>query len=151
MEIREYRESDLGDVVKLFYDTVHNVNIRDYTSEQVDAWATGYVDMVVWNTSFKEHYTLVACEGPVIIGFGDIDANGYLDRLYVHHKYQRRGVASALCDILEFAVDAEKIVVHASVTAKPFFERRGYKVLRKQLVDRMGVMLPNYLMVLTKR
>ena len=87
----------------------------------------------------------------MIIGFGDIDANGYLDRLYVHHKYQRRGVASALCDILEFAVDAEKIVVHASVTAKPFFERRGYKVLRKQLVDRMGVMLPNYLMVLTKR
>ena len=39
MIIREYRKEDLGEVMQLFYDTVHTVNRRDYTEEQVNAWA----------------------------------------------------------------------------------------------------------------
>lgn len=29
------------------------------------------------------------------VGFADMDADGYLDRLYVHKGYQGRGVAAA--------------------------------------------------------
>ena len=41
-------------------------------------------------------------------GFADMDADGYLDRLYVHKDYQGRGVATALCDALEQAAQANK-------------------------------------------
>ena len=45
MLIREYQSSDCKELAELFYDTVHRVNGRDYTKEQVDVWAKGQVDL----------------------------------------------------------------------------------------------------------
>lgn len=146
MMIRKYQASDCEETAELFYDTVHNVNARDYTKEQLDAWATGKLDFVQWDLSLQGHYSIVAVEDERIIGFGDIDETGYLDRLYVHKDYQRQGVASALCDQLEQAFVVEKIVTHASITARPFFENRGYEVVRAQEVIRGECSLTNYLM-----
>ena len=82
-----------------------------------------------------------------LAGFGDLDpAAGYLDRLYVGRAFQRRGVASALCDALEGAARSHPITTHASRTARPFFERRGYRVIRAQQVERRGVQLENFVM-----
>ncbi len=36
--------------------------------------------------------------------------------------------------------------VHASLTARPFFEARGYEVIRDQRVLRRGVILTNFVM-----
>lgn len=93
----------------------------------------------------------MAVNGDVIIGFGDIDDSGYLDRLYVHHDYQRRGVATLICTKLESMIDANlTIMTHASITAKPFFENRGYKVVKEQIVERNGVSLKNFIMKLDR-
>lgn len=146
MIIRRYQASDCEETAELFYDTVHCVNVGDYTKEQLDAWATGELDLAQWDLSFREHYSIVAVEDEMIIGFGDIAQTGYLDRLYVHKDYQRQGVASALCDQLEQAFAIEKIVTHASITARPFFENRGYEVVKAQQVIRENCTLTNYLM-----
>lgn len=145
MVIRAYQTSDCGELAELFYHTVHTVNAKDYTKEQLDAWATGTVDLEKWNQSFEEHYSLVAVDDEMIIGFGDIEKTGYLGRLFVHPDYQRKGVATAICNQLEQAVQ-EKIVTHASITARPFFEKRGYKVVKKQQVERQGSFLTNFIM-----
>ncbi len=145
MIIREYQPSDCRELAELFYHTVHTVNAKDYTKEQLDAWATGHVDLEKWNTSFQEHYSIVALDDNTIIGFGDMDQTGYLDRLYVHADYQGRRIATALCDQLEQTVPG-KIVTHASITAKPFFEKRGYRVIKEQQVERQGVFLTNFVM-----
>lgn len=145
MNLREYQTKDCKEIIKLFYDTVHNVNAKDYTKEQLDVWATGKADLETWNRSLLEHYSLVVLENSIIVGFGDIDKFGYLDRLYVHKDYQRKGVASAICNKLEQTVKG-KIVTHASITARPFFENRGYKVIKEQQVERQGVVLKNFVM-----
>ena len=88
---------------------------------------------------------MVAVEDGIIVGFGDMDASGYLDRLYVHRAYQGQGIASAICDRLEGRIPG-KIVTHASLTARPFFEKRGYRVVREQQVERRGVKLTNFVM-----
>ena len=108
-------------------------------------WATGTVDLKEWDKSFTEHYTIVAIDNNIIVGFGDIDKTGYLDRLYVHADYQGKGVATAICNRLEQAVQG-KITTHASITAKPFFEKRGYKVVKEQQVERQGIYLINFCM-----
>ena len=147
MWIRRYEPEDLGQIMALFYDTVHAVNAADYAPEQLDAWADGAPDLDRWNGSLLAHHSLVAVEGrDLIVGFGDIDGMGYLDRLYVHKDRQGLGIATALCDRLERAVDAPVITTHASITARPFFERRGYRVLREQQVERHGVQMTNYVM-----
>ena len=145
MRIRAYQSKDCAALAALFYNTVHTVNARDYTQAQLDVWAPGHVDLAAWNRSFLAHNTFVAELDGVIAGFGDIDETGYLDRLYVHKDYQRRGVAAALCDAMERTAPG-KIVTHASITARPFFEGRGYTVVRTQQVERQGVLLTNYVM-----
>lgn len=146
MTIRTYQPEDCPILAALFYDTVHSVCAGDYTREQLDAWATGQVDMEDWNRSFLAHHTVVAEIDGVVAGFGDMDETGYLDRLYVHRAYQRRGVATAICDALEGAIPAAGYTTHASITARPFFARRGYRVVREQQVIRFGKALTNFVM-----
>lgn len=145
MELRRYQQSDCEELTELFYNTVHTVNAKDYTKEQLDVWATGQADLAKWNQSLQEHYSVVAVENGVIVGFGDIDKTGYLDRLYVHADYQGREIATAICNQLERAVQGD-ITTHASITAKPFFEKRGYKVVKEQQVERQGILLANFVM-----
>lgn len=146
MFLRNYVLSDIEDVVKLFCDTVRSVNASDYTRKQIAAWAPLDIDVREWQASFSGRYALVAVENGVLVGFGDIDETGYLDRLYVHKDHQREGIATALCEKLERAVTGRRIRVHASITARPFFEKRGYRVLKEQKVKRHGVFLTNFIM-----
>lgn len=145
MLIREYQAADCKELAALFYQTVHTVNAKDYTEKQLNAWADGTVDLEAWDESFQEHYSVVAVEDKIIVGFGDIDKTGYLDRLYVHKDYQGKGIAAAICDKLERGF-SEKLVTHASITARPFFEKRGYQVVKEQQVERHGILLTNYVM-----
>lgn len=147
--LRDYRPGDLDALERLFYETVHTVNAADYPPEQLDAWAPGKIDREQWNRTLAEHYTRIAEAGGEIVGFGDLAADGYLDRLYVHREFQRCGVAAAICDALEAEarrLEAPAVRTHASITARPFFEKRGYRVLREQQVERTGVTLVNFVM-----
>jgi len=146
MLIRRYEPSYYKDLAELFYNTVHSINAKDYTEEQLNVWSTGAVDLEKWNKSLLENFTVIAIENNIIFGFGDIDKSGYLDRLYVHKDYQNKGIATAICDVLEKAFDVDKISTQASITAKYFFEKRGYKVVKEQKVERKGVLLTNYVM-----
>ncbi|HIS46060.1 MAG TPA: GNAT family N-acetyltransferase [Candidatus Scybalocola faecigallinarum] len=145
MEIRQYKQSDCKEMADLFYNTVHTINAKDYTKEQIDVWATGQVDLEKWNQSFQEHFTVVAVDYETIVGFGDIDKTGYLDRLYIHADYQGKGIATMICDQLEQEVQGS-IITHASITARPFFEKRGFKVIKEQSVERQGIFLTNFVM-----
>lgn len=149
MLIREYETSDCKAITELFYHTVHTVNAKDYTKEQLDVWATEQVDVEKWNESLQEHFSVVAVEDGIIVGFGDIDQTGYLDRLFVHASYQRNGIATAICNRLEQAVPGD-MTAHVSITAKPFFEKRGYQLVKKQQVERQGIFLTNYVMIYKK-
>ena len=146
MELRPYESGDCPAMERLFCDTVHAVCRRDYAPEQLDAWAPGEVDREVWDRSCLAHHTLVAVEDGEIVGFGDMDESGYLDRLYVRWDRQGRGIATALCGALEAACPVRPLRTHASLTARPFFEKRGYRVLRRQTVVRRGVSLDNFVM-----
>ncbi|HHU27901.1 TPA: GNAT family N-acetyltransferase [bacterium] len=146
MIIRKYRETDINEIAKLFYNTVHDVNRSDYSEEQLNAWASGNVNLESWNNSFLKNHTFVVEINGIITGFGDITTDGYLNMLYIHKNYQRQGIATAICNELEKSINVNKISVHASITAKGFFEKKGYKVVKSQKVKRKGVYLKNYLM-----
>ncbi|MBA4699493.1 MAG: GNAT family N-acetyltransferase [Ruminococcus sp.] len=144
--LRKYSEEDLNEIADLFYNTVHFINIRDYSLSQVNVWADGKIDFDKWNRSFLKHYSIVALKHDAIVGFGDIDKTHYLDRLFVHKDYQGQGIASAICNELEKHAAGHQVTVHASITAKGFFENKGYRVLKEQQVERSGILLKNYVM-----
>lgn len=144
--IRPYQKEDLSQILKLFYETVHQINAKDYTKEQLDVWADGKANKEVWNEHLTQNNTIVYVRCGEIIGFADMEKNGYLDHLFVHKDYQHVGIATKLCDQLEKQSDAEIFSTHASITAKPFFLNRGYQVVKEQQVERKGILLTNYIM-----
>lgn len=81
-----------------------------------------------------------------MVGFGDIEAMGCLDHLFVHRGHQRRGIASALCDRLESLYPEKAVAVQASITVRGFFERRGYRTILDQQVERRRILLDNFVM-----
>lgn len=153
MDILKFDEADIEEIISLFYETVHSVNLKDYSQTEVDAWAPKdekQSKIVAWKKSLGQNLSFVAKINGKIVGFSDMTHSGYLDRLYIQKDYQGLGIATALVDRLE--VEAKKlnllkIDTEASITAKPFFEHRGYISICSQIVERAGVELTNFKMI----
>ncbi len=118
--LKAYRPSDCAKMAAFFYETVHQVCSADYTQAQLDAWADGQIDLDRWDRSFQMHNTVVAWKTGRIVGFGDSTVDAYLDRLYVHHDYQRQGIAAAICERMESLSEVGQMYAYASVNALSF-------------------------------
>lgn len=148
MILRKYRSNDCPEMLKLFYDTVHEINKKDYSSEQLDAWTSGII-FDKWDKSFLSNNTIVAENNGIIAGFGDMDRNGYLDRLYVNKDYQNIGIGSAIINELEKTAVSNGVfcfTTYSSITAKPFFIKHDYRVLKENAVLKNGIEMRNYFM-----
>lgn len=60
MIIRRYILGDCSELDNLFYDTVHSINSKDYSKQQLDVWVTGKANLEDWNNSFFKHFTVVS-------------------------------------------------------------------------------------------
>lgn len=49
--LRDYRSEDCDAIIDLFRDTVHRINIADYITTQVEAWALNHIDAEAWDAS----------------------------------------------------------------------------------------------------
>jgi putative acetyltransferase len=150
--IRTYHPDDAEEIAALFFDTVRTVNRRDYTQAQVEAWAPHdprAADRWAATLGDGRRAVFVATGGERVLGFTDVEPDGHLDHLFVHHFHQRGGIASALHGAAEAAAQrfgAPKLFTEASITARPFFLRQGYAEVRRQTVSVRGVELTNYAM-----
>lgn len=148
LELRSYKKEDIIEIADLFFNTVHDTACKDYTIQQLNAWASGNIELSLWDKTLRENYTIIAEMDEKIVGFGDI-AGDYLNRMYIHEDYQGKGIGSAITKELEdyaWKHGVKNIEVHASITAKSFFMHRGYKVIKEQQVTRNGVSLTNFVM-----
>ena len=148
--LRAYAQADNAAILRLFTDTVHTVCLADYTPAQADAWAPDSLIADVLCARFLTDYALVAEIGGAPAGFASLKTDGYFDMLYVHKDFQRVGVASSLADALEAraaALGLTEIRTDASLTARGFFTKRGYIVLKQNTVERAGQCLTNFTMV----
>ena len=84
-----------------------------------------------------------------IIGFSSMNTEGYLHSMFVHKDWQHKGVASLLLSEVEkmaHGYGVYKISVEVSITARPFFEKRGYKMVKVQKARANRLYLTNYVM-----
>lgn len=156
MQIRSYTPEDTYQIIELFYNTVHEVNIKDYTEAQVNAWAPKATDNQQWQNSL-EHWenslsrkiTYIAEQEGRILGFAELEDNGHIDRFYCHKDFQGQGIGACLYNTIESkarSLKLNRLFVEASITAKPFFERQGFKAIAKQEVSLRGATLANFRM-----
>ncbi|HOI05945.1 MAG TPA: GNAT family N-acetyltransferase [Deltaproteobacteria bacterium] len=151
MRIRQLRHGDAEKAAELFRDTVARINRRDYSSDQIRAWAPGDMDVEMWRSRLQKGRAYVAESGEgKLLGFISIDRNGHIDLLYCHADHQGQGVGSRLLSHAERQIKASGVThvsTEASITARPFFEKRGFEVVKEQKVRRNGSNFINYVMV----
>jgi putative acetyltransferase len=149
MIIRRYSDDDLESMVALFTNTVRRVNLGDYSPDQVVAWAPQPPDLDHWRRRVTGLTIWVAETDKQMTGFCGLRADGCLDLLYVDHRFQRQGVARGLYQQMEKEArlgGLRRLQTEASVTARPFFERMGFVVIRDQQVEYRGVRFRNFAM-----
>lgn len=149
VNVRAYQPRDNPVLARLFADTVRAINSSDYSLEQVEVWASNPPDIENWRSELSGRIVFVAEHDSEILGFATFEPNGHIDHLYVHHRFQRRGVASALLRQIEgqgASLGINRIFAEASITARPFFEHAGFRVIAPQTVAVKGASFLNYRM-----
>jgi putative acetyltransferase len=149
LTLRPYEDADLPAMMALFRATIHAVCAKDYTAEQLAAWAPPQGDRARWRTKLEGEECVVAVIDGAVVGFCSWTDDGYIDLLYVHHKWPRLGIATALHKRAEAALreaGVARLHTQASVTAQPFFAAQGYQLIKHQIVHIRGADLPNAVM-----
>ena len=149
IDVRRYRSNDLTGLIALFRDTVRRINGRDYSQQQVMAWAPDEIDARKWMHRFDNKVVWVADLDGAPVGFVDVARDGLIDMLYVHADHQGVGIASLLLRTIEASAQARgllRLFTEASITARPFFEHRGFRVIAPQRVMRWAQEFLNYRM-----
>lgn len=148
--LRIANTKDIPAIIQLYTETVLTVCKTDYSQAQLEIWALLGNVTSKWETRIQDHYFLVAEFAAQIVGFASIDNTGYLDVFYVHKDHQRQGIAGMLYQELENHAAGnncnERIIADVSKTARPFFEKKGFSIVRVQENLLQGQLLINYKM-----
>ena len=149
MTIRRAILADVPSMTVLFQRTVLRATIRDYSEAQRQIWAERGNDIARWKSRVLNQCFLLAEHSHHLLGMGSITTEGHIDVLYVHHAHQGEGVATKLLIQLEERAREQRLVritTDASITARPFFECRGYLVVKEQPNTLGDQVLVNYRM-----
>ena len=149
LTIRKFQKGEESNLRDIFFNTVRHVNIKDYSELQVKAWAPDNYDQSEWCKRINAIDPFVAVLDSEIVGYADVQDDGYIDHFFCHHNHQGKGIGKALMQkLIETTLQKgnARVYSHASITAKPFFEHFGFKMLNPQQVDIRGQVLTNYVM-----
>ncbi|RXJ82518.1 GNAT family N-acetyltransferase [Arcobacter sp. F2176] len=148
MQLIKYDKKYQKIIPKLFVNTIHKTCNKDYTKEQLNAWANPNIDYKSWEERLNKTKPYLAILDKKLVGFAEFYED-YIDCFYVHYKYQGCGVGKMLLNHI-FKVAEEKkqtlLKVDASITAKPFFEKFGFIEVKKNKVKRNNIELINFSM-----
>ncbi|HWT55145.1 MAG TPA: GNAT family N-acetyltransferase [Rhodocyclaceae bacterium] len=155
LQIRPYRSDDLAELAELFTMAVHLLGRPHYDAMQLAAWAPMPPDLDEWANCFTAVNTLIMENTGCPLGFvswrDDGKAGGYISHIFVRPDAARKGIASRLLAAAETALpDAGMIHVHASLVARPFFEKHGYAVVKEETAVRAGLELTRFEMRKTR-
>lgn len=148
-DIRRFQDADLHPVMDVYQASVHGLAATYYSPSQIAAWAPVNPCESRWSTRLAGVTTLVASIGGRVVGFVSFTSAGYVDLLFVHPTVSRRGVATALYRAVEAAfreLGCRVATTHASLVARAFFERQGFRVILEEEVECRGERLRRFSM-----
>lgn len=149
-KIRKAIPSDIHVLKELFQTTILTINRKDYSLDETKDWASCGDNTEKWIELLTEQYCIVMeNENNTIVGFASINTLGYIHMLFVHKDFQNRGIATSLYQYLENYIrmkGVERITSEVSITAKPFFEKQGFRIDKAQKRQANRLLLRNYKM-----
>jgi putative acetyltransferase len=149
--IRAYEQRDAADVADVFFRSVRQVAVSDYTPAQVQAWAPERrtaAQARQWLGDGRLVLLAVSADDRAV-AFIDLEPDGHIDHIFCAPEAAGQGVASQLYEAAETAArqqNLSRLHTEASELARPFFERKGFRVLERQDMVLRGEPIHNYKM-----
>ncbi len=151
LRVRPFRAEDAERLATIFFAAVRAVSRKDYSEEQLRAWAPEPPDPV----RFIER----AAGGRILLvgvdvadqpqAYGDLEPDGHIDHLYRHPDTSRSRAASLVYEGIERAARQRglvRIYVEASEPAKRFLLSRGFVLVKRRDFEIRGMPIHNYAM-----
>lgn len=149
VNVRPYESKDLPSVIETYTVSIRSLAAPYYSPEQLAAWAPVPPDPARWQERLAALHTIVAESDGILGGFASYTHDGYLDFLFTHPAFARRGVASRLYQQVESALCAAGtlcVTAHVSLAARAFFDRHGFQLDAEENVECRGVYLRRFAM-----
>ncbi len=131
--IRRFQPGDEHTLVPLIHRCLRETNRHDYDDDAIAYWVSVYTPAHVAELAQKAHM-FVLVEDDVLLGtcsaVHTAAAEGAIEALYVLPDCQREGLASKLLATAErdlFAAGALTIWIDSSITARTYYEEKGYR------------------------
>ena len=133
--VRRYQVGEEADLQTIYSKSTRELNSRHYTTEQIDRWVDKHSNLAEWTERLKKKNPFVAVIDEIPIAFGELEPDGHIDLFYCHPDWQGRGAGSWLMNVI--TIEALKIGIktlfaEVSVTAEPFFSKKGFKITEER-------------------
>ncbi|MCP1727424.1 putative acetyltransferase [Natronospira proteinivora] len=149
MHIRRFRIGEERELFGVFHSAIHRVASRDYTPEQINAWAPVRLDQELWARKIRDIKPFVAEINGKIVGYADLQPSGYIDHFFVSGYHPGQGIGRLLMSTLHseaVSLGLTELTSDVSRTAQPFFEKFGFCIIEQRAPELRGVVVPNALM-----
>ena len=136
--VRPFLPVDAPLLREIFRDSIEELTADDYSEAQQEAWTSTANDVGDFTAKLSEQLTLVATLEGSPVGFASLQGKDKIDMLYVHPAATGQGVGAMLIDALEKLAGARgmtRLAVHASDSARGFFEKRGYVAQQRNSIS----------------
>ena len=143
--IRRFTADDAASCYDAFYDAVRNGTAPHYSAEQAAAWAPNAKPDATWAPRLEGANTWLAEAEGTVLGFISLYPYGYLDLFFVRPDARKLGVAGLIYDaLLADTRDLDVLTTDASILARRFFQKRGWRVTGAEDATRNGLSLTRY-------
>jgi len=149
INIRKATLDDVDSIREMYRDIIFSINSKDYNIDQLTVWASFSENRNAWTKRILEQHFLVAVVEAELAGFSSISDDGYIDFMFTHKDHQGEGIASEMLLKLEDLVSGKqvnKIWAVVSITARPFFLKKGFRITERFTKEVKGVKFDDCIM-----
>jgi putative acetyltransferase len=137
VRIRAYEARDAADIAALYRRSVETLGLRDYSPDQVAAWASRTPDAAAFHARLSDGRAVFVwvddADRPQ--AFADLEADGHIDFLYCAPEIVGTGAAAELYAAVEALARQRgmtRLHSEASEAALRFFLKRGFVKLHRR-------------------
>jgi N-acetylglutamate synthase-like GNAT family acetyltransferase len=143
MLVRRFEPKDAMRLSQLIIENLQQVNINDYSQETIDILAQAYIpDRIIERA--RQHLTLVGLVEDEVVGTASLD-HDRVRNVFVEVSRHKRGLGKKLMAVIEaYAKEQhlEKIFLLSGLSAYRFYEKLGYKIVKRFDQDLGGMPFP---------
>lgn len=143
MEMRNFELEDAEKLSQLIIQNLQQVLIQDYSNEAIEALMPFFTPERIIEGS-EHQLTLVCTIGNDVVGMASLDEDR-VRNVFVDVAMHRRGIGKTLMDEIEVHAQAQrlkKIYLMSAISACGFYEKLGYKIVKRFDRDLNGTPIP---------